>query len=676
MNPRIASTIFRKELVDILRDKRTLFMMIGVPILLYPALMLISLQIVLVQQQTMRDRVIRVAVEGTAKPMVAAWLQAAKNVAIADSAAPLEDLQAGHLDALVLLPDDLAARLESGAQADIRIRYDSTSYASIEAAGRAADLMLAAGEIYLKQRLRRAGLDEAYIKPLAVNRDDVAPPARSTGSIIGIILPSIMVLMVTLGAFYPAVDLTAGEKERGTFETLLSTPVTRLEIVTGKFLAVFVIALFTGLLNLASMTATFAAIVAQIAPEIEKIRPVAFDIPPAAFLFVLLILLPLGFLVSAVMMSVAVLARSFKEAQNYVTPIFLLMSIPVMAAAMPGLELKGPIAFAPLLNIILLFKELMIAKAGFAAVIPVFLSTAVWAVLALMVAAWLFQREEVILAEERGIPIGLRRSEFLPRDYPTAGLALATFCLVMLLIFYIAAFAQQRAMLPGLLLTEWLLILLPVCVMLWWARVRFRSALQLAAPPPLALAGALLAASGAIILMLAVNAWHNRILPLPEEYAQEFSKLFAVGETPQGLALLLFALAVSPAICEEVLFRGAMLSGLRQRMPAWAAVLLTAFLFGCFHLSIYRLLPTAILGMLLGYIALRSRSIFPAMAAHAINNAAAVLLAVNLVPAGLVDAQALERDGVGWPVLLAAAIVFFLGIACIEYTAARNKKAV
>jgi membrane protease YdiL (CAAX protease family) len=293
--------------------------------------------------------------------------------------------------------------------------------------------------------------------------------------------------------------------------------------------------------------------------------------------------------------------------------------------------------------------------------------------LALVLAAWLFQREEVILAEERGIPLSLRRNEFLPRDYPTPALSLGLFALVMLLIFYIATYAQQRAVLPGLLLTEWLLVLLPVCSVLWWTRVRLRSALFLAAPTALSLGGAILAASGAIILMLALNAWHNRILPVPEEFAHEFAKLFAVGETPQGLTFLLFVLAVSPAICEEALFRGALLSGLRQRMPPWAAVLFTAFLFGCFHLSIYRVVPTAILGALLGYITLRGRSIVPAMAAHFINNAAAVLLATNRVPPWLVDMEKLETEGVGGPVLAVAALLFWAGIACTEFNAARCK---
>ncbi len=182
------------------------------------------------------------------------------------------------------------------------------------------------------------------------------------------ILPLIMVLMIAVGAFYPAVDLTAGEKERGTFETLLSTPTSKIEIVAGKFLTVFALAMTTGILNLASMAATFILLASQIQPLLGGQINFEVHLPFQAFFIILFVMVPLAFFISAVMMSVAVMTRSFKEAQNYVTPVFMAIMLPGVFAGMPGAELTAANQFIPIYNVVLLFKDLMTGEAGFNAV--------------------------------------------------------------------------------------------------------------------------------------------------------------------------------------------------------------------------------------------------------------------------------------------------------------------
>ncbi len=698
MNLRRIHTVFRKELVDTLRDKRTLVMMMGVPLVLYPAMLLIGVQAALVQHEKLSRTVSRVALETSDNATVQSWLDhppknlaaffealsevdsvAADSVAASDakfrpimivpSENPEQDLADGKIDAVVVAKGDVTVALREEAVVSIEVRFDSTEFASREAASRVEAALRTAEKAIRAERLARVGLLETYIQPFKTERKDVAPPAKTTGFMLGLLLPVIMVVMIALGAFYPAVDLTAGEKERGTFETLLSTPISKMEIVTGKFLTVFCLAMATSLLNLASMAATAAFMAYQLSSAFEGEVALELQPPVGAFFWALLAMIPLALFISALMMSVAVFARSFKEAQNYITPFFLIITLPAAVAGFPSARLTPFTAFIPVANVVLLFRALMTGKAGFDAAFAVFLSTAAYALLALLFAAWLFQREEVILSEERGIPLSIRRSEFRPSSAPTPGMSLALFAFILVLIFYGGSLAQQRHLIGGLLFTEWVLILLPTLFLLWFARIDLRKALGMASLSPLGFAGALLSGPAAVVLIIQVGLWNNEVLPMPESIESVFKDLLAFGDTPWKFVVLFFAVAVSPAICEEALFRGAILSGLRQRLGVAGSILLVSGLFGLFHLSVYRVVPTGLIGVLLTYLVLRTGSILSGILVHFMTNGISILIATGTYPpvvASFLQLDKVEQQGLSYGVLIAAAGVLVSGIALVE----------
>lgn len=669
MNARTVWTILRKELLATVRDRRTLIMMIGVPLLLYPAMLLIGLQAALIQHQKLDLTVSRVAVIAVDRPVIENWLRRNGKLEVVESKNPREDLRRGKLDAVVLAEGVVQTVLDAGGQVCIEILYDSTEFGSRDAAARIDRTLTDISSVLRRGRLERVGIEESYVYPLHFQRQDVASPEKTTGNLLGIALPFFMVMTIALGAFYPAVDLTAGEKERGTFETLLSTPASKFEIVTGKFLAVFLLAMITGLLNLLSMAATFVFALAQLGDVLAQEIPFAIGFGPLAYLAILGVTIPLAFFISALMMSLAVFARSFKEAQNYITPFFLAIIMPASVAAMPGVELGPATVFIPITNVVLLFKELMIGQASLEMTFAVLLATAVYALLALLFAAWVFQREEVVLSEERGIPLTFHRSEIIPSDAPTPGYALGLYALVLLAIFYAGSWLQHRGLWTGLLATEWGIILLPALGALWFARIRFAPALSLAPLTRRHLLGALCIGPTAVVLLIQLGVWSNEILPVPPDYKNAFTELFDTGGAPSRLVLLLFIVAVSPAICEEILFRGVLLSGLRARLGVGGSIVAVGFLFGLFHLSVYRLLPTMLMGMLLTYLVLRSGSILSGMAVHFLSNALAVLLATKTYPAGferLFDLKTIELQGLPAWVLGITAAVFVAGIALIE----------
>jgi sodium transport system permease protein len=683
MRIRTVSTIFRKELLDTRRDKRTLFMMVVLPVLLYPATLLIGAQALMVHQQSIESSPVRVclaAVERGDTEVMKSWVADVKNIQIIDSRNPQADLGRGKLDVVVVARSGLLGTFDAGYTLPIDLLYDKTEFRSAEAAGRIEDAL---SEVYHQEQVRRlenATINAEYINPLEVKRVDVAPKEKTSGTLIGLIMPMLMVIVMALGAFYPAVDLTAGEKERGTFETLLSTPATKMEIVTGKFLTVFIMAMLTAVLNLVSMGATFHVFFAQISSLNGANLTLMLQNPARLAAMVLLIIVPLALLLSALMMSVAVFAKSFREAQNYLTPVLMLVLLPAMLAGSPGIEFSASVQFIPIVNTVLLFKDAMIGKAAWEGVFAVFVSTAAYALLALVFAARVFQREDVILSEEPGMPLSFRRRDYAPRPSPSPGFALTLFALVMLLIFYVGALAQRQSPLWGLALTEWGLILLPVVGSLWYARVNLRGTLRLRAFSPVQGAGAVCLALSMLTLIIGFSAVNEQFLPVPDSMKEEFGRFLTGTDSWTGLSMLLLVAALSPAICEEALFRGALLSGLRQGMRPLFAVLSVSVLFGLFHLSIYRFAPTALLGLAITYAVWRTNSLWIGVIIHFINNCLALLLGTGKLPtviAELVVTANGEPKKLSTGVIAVAFAGLLLGVALIEAAgrAAKRKTA-
>lgn len=673
MNLRIVWTIFLKEILDTVRDRRTLVMMLGVPLVLYPGLTLLMTQVALVQQSGLDQRTTRVALAADTPARFVEWLADDKRLETVDAADPEAALRDGEADVLIAPAADFEAALAAKTRPELQLRYDATEFRSREGLERVRAVIEKRYEALRAEWLSSAGLNEAAVTPFSIAEKNMASEQKRSGTLLGLTLPVLLVIMLALGAFYPAVDLTAGEKERGTFETLLSTPAAKLEIVTGKFLTVLALSLLTALLNFASMGATLALVLGQARGQ----GGAAADALPqihvsvATLGTVLLVLVPLALLISALMMSVAVFARSFKEAQNYLTPFFLLILLPATIAGLPGMELSPTTALIPISNVVLLFKDLMTGEAGADLVFVVLACNLVCAGLALLAASALFQREEVVLGGGSTALVP-RRAHFTPRNTPSPGLALGIFFTVMLLILYLGTLAQYRALLPGLLVTEYGFILAPCLLALWFFRVNLREALLWHAPRPAHLLGALCCGLGALVLVMQVGAWHNKVLPVPQELRDAFAGIFALGDTPLGLATLLFVVAVTPAICEEVLFRGVLLTGLRNRLRPWALVLVVGLLFGAFHLSIHRFASTALLGALLTYVALRSGSLLPGMIVHAMVNGLAILISTPYMPATWTQALRLEQvetAGVWPPLLAGGAILFALGVGLLQRAA-------
>ena len=324
MNLRTIRTIAAKELLETLRDKRTLMAMIGIPLILYPLILLVGTQAIVYRQGKTERETSRVVLAPGVPANVVTWLGEDDRIEVvggdaANAAAGLADKK---FDAVLrpgddANPTDLATVLDDGGTLPLMLEFDSTIHRSAAARGRISERLRDAADALVGKRLETAGVPPSLIKPLDLQGSDLAPPKKRAGNLLGNTLPMLMIMMLGLGAFYPAVDLTAGEKERGTFETLLATPTSRREIVWGKFFAVVGLSLATGLLNLGSMAVTLWFQLKQLTAAGPQATGgmdlAALSITPLEVGVMLLILIPLAVLISACMMSLALMARSSKR---------------------------------------------------------------------------------------------------------------------------------------------------------------------------------------------------------------------------------------------------------------------------------------------------------------------------------------------------------------------------
>jgi ABC-2 type transport system permease protein/sodium transport system permease protein len=227
-----------------------------------------------------------------------------------------------------------------------------------------------------------------------------------------VLVPLILVLMTITGAVYPAIDLTAGERERGTLEILMAAPVPRLSLLLAKYVAVVAVAMLTALMNLGGMALTVW--ISDQARERPLFGPDTFS--PLLLLEIFLLLLLFAAFFSAVLLALTSFARSFKEAQAYLIPLMLLALVPGVMSLVPDLHLDGPLVLVPLLNIVLLARDLLLGEASLFAAVFVIASTLVYALAAIVVAALIFGAEAV--RSDTGGWWGRRRSKELDRALP------------------------------------------------------------------------------------------------------------------------------------------------------------------------------------------------------------------------------------------------------------------
>jgi sodium transport system permease protein len=661
--------IFRREVRDQIRDRRTLFMIFVLPILLYPLLGYCMVQFAAALEQKPRTVVV-IGAENLPKspsllnaegngfdPTLFDTRAAAERLLVrletasgpwGDPARRMQAIHRGGTSAVMIVPRDLEDQLRREGKIVIGIDYNSVDEPSQITYLRLRELLERWKERIVQNRLVRDNKSENYAEPIRVHAEDVATPSEVGGSVWSRLFPFLLVIMALTGAFYPAVDLCAGEKERGTMETLLISPASRSEIVVGKFLTIMLASVLTAVLNLVSMGLTGLRLAGQVGSlTASPARRAAGALTGAltapslqGALWMLVLLIPLAAFFSAICLAVAVLARSMKEGQYYMTPLYIISMPLIFLSLAPEIELDLFYSLVPITGVALLLRALILGSydVAFRYFLPVLLPMLVYAAVALRWAIDQFQREDVLFreAERFSLPIWIRHLYRDREPTPTGGQAVLCFALILTSSWFLMQFlpVQDATSSLGAVAAGQLFILIPPVLMAALLTSSPARTLRLSWPRPRYLLMGMALAFTLNPLVNEAQPYVERLFPISTTIRAALAQLMGQA-TGLGMAVAVFALL--PAVCEEFAFRGFILSGLERQHRTRSAILLSALMFGFLHvlMSLFQQLFNAtVLGIVLGLLAVRSRSILPGIAFHFLNNAMGVARGVLIEQAG------------------------------------------
>jgi len=344
---------------------------------------------------------------------------------------------------------------------------------------------------------------------------------------------------------------------------------------------------------------------------------------------VLLAMIPFAVLFSAVMLAVCSFARTFKEAQNYMMPVMMAAILPAMVVSyMPTVKLSGTLTVIPVANIVLLMRELFLGHYDAAAMAICLASTCFYAAVAVIVATRVYGNEAVLFSDVGNYKTLILRRFIQPQTYPTAAVALLTVAIVFPLNFYMqSSLISQDA---GAAHNQWiiaasqvLLFAAPALLLAWYLKLDLRRTFSLRLPTvthglaAIGLAVSIVPMSN--LLQQVMFAWFP-----PTEATQRLFQEQAALFSGSALWTTLIAFALLPGICEELLFRGWLLAGLRDRLSSIQTILVVGLVFGLFHVEIEKIPIVSLMGILLAFVCFRSGSIFLAMIIHMANNGLAI----------------------------------------------------
>lgn len=630
--------LFHKELKETIRDRRTIVTLLLMPLLVYPILSMALNRFLLSSKGVSEGYTVCVATDAEAA-QVEQWLVDPRSTppqAILASSGDqkakflLRVLETGTAEEAVDRNEvDLGVKIERvGTRTPVVTLYAYRGDASSESARRVLVERLQWLQLSDARLLIRNVLP-AYSPPVLVEVKDVGEVKQ--GSLLATIVPLVLVLMTITGAVYPAIDLTAGERERGTMESVMASPVPRGSILVAKYLAVVVVALLTAVANLVAMFTTLWA------SGLLGMLTGDAGFPWVTMLRILGLLVLFSGFFSALLLSLTSFARSFKEAQAYLIPVMLLSLTPAMLSLMPGATLSGALAIVPLVNIVLLARDLLGGSVDPTGASAAIVSTFGYAAAALAIAARLFGSDAVTRTSEKSIGSMFRRPR-VASSHPSPQSAAMMLALLVPIYFvvsnglmrFLQHFSDDVPVGGQLLLNAVALIFTFGLVPLFAAfmgRNRLRSTYRFGSVGSACCIGAIFLGLGswAIAHEAFVFADAAGIGGLDEEQIGNATQM--IEKMRQASPLLLLAVfALTPAVIEELCFRGYLFSSFQAVMTPARTILVTSILFGLFHvltgnaLLVERFIPSTLMGLIIGWVAYRSGSVLPGMIIHFVHN--------------------------------------------------------
>ena len=623
MRFKMVKTIFKKEMIDILRDKRTLFMGIILPLILYPVIMIIMTQIMTMSMGSIEEKDINIAFEKNPSKELVSLIenQTDENtgrINIVTTNNYKKDLQDGNIDAYIGVKGK--NKIEN-----YKIYINSSKENSSSVNSKLEEIFTIYKDRKVKNKIEQSKLDvKETLNPVVYQTVDVAENEEVAGLVLGGILPFILIMGVLLGAIYPAIDSMAGEKERGTLETLFTLPISNLELVMGKYMAVSLCAIVTAILNVVSILMTLIYILTtgeltgQLIFGSLKLSSLVFP------LFITIICVCLfAMVVSAISMCVCSLAKSFKDAQNYITPVMFLVLIPSYVSMIPNISLDRTTSVIPVVNISLLIKSVLTNNTNLGLIALVFISNFAFVILSVIILSKMFNSEEILFGNSRNFSFLEKRSNIKKGTIPTVSDGVILYAVGLVLLIYVGSYIQLKFKMTGIVLTQVMIISLPI-LFAFYIKSDFKKVFSLKLPKFKHLLGSAILWIGCYLLVFILTNIIMYYFPQNQEIVEGLNDALFIKD---NLLLNLLIVAVMPAICEEMFFRGFILTSFKNNQKSYkGAIIFSGILFGIMHMDFIRIIPTSILGISFAYAVCKSNSIGVGMFMHFLNNGFAVIV--------------------------------------------------
>lgn len=388
-------TVARKEFLDTLRDRRTLIMMLLVPLVLFPAIFYIMITVQASQEKKAREKQLKIGLVDYGQALEFRQMLAERDdLMIIDGVLEADAdslIRSDSLDMMILFAEDFGQMQDSLETAKISLIHQTDDNDRIEKRGIA--LIKNYESQLTEQRLQTLEITASNIDPIDIDNRNIASDREVIGKIVGGFLPYVFILFTFLGCMYPAIDLFAGEKERGTIETILSVPIPRIQILAGKLIVVATSGLFSAITALLSLILSM-----QFMPVPDVlVEAVGGVLQVGNILLILGMMIPLSIFFAGLMTALSTFAKSYKEAQSIIAPLNILVIVPAAIGLMPGIEFNYSTALIPILNVALATKEIVAGTAEIGPLLVVMISLVVLAGVAVAASARWFASEQNVL---------------------------------------------------------------------------------------------------------------------------------------------------------------------------------------------------------------------------------------------------------------------------------------
>ena len=630
MNRKIIFTLLKKELTDIFRDTKTIIIMVIVPLILYPLVFLGSMLLTssLLRESTVKTYNVAI-VSSTEETTENIRLQLGEALKNHEYHFHIEEInQSENYERFIrdAKYDVVIAPQKTESEYPDIVIYSLTSSNKSSTARSMVDVVFKDySSKIIEERLKEAVDNYEFLKeePFKIIKEDYSSKEETTGMMIGYIMPFMMIISVLMGSFTVAIDISVGEKERGTLETLITLPISNTQMMISKFMAVTIFALFSVAINILS----FALIGFFVFNSMQFAETFIGDfkftqfIPSILLMIVLLVLFTM--FVSSVCLCVDFMAKSVKEANNLTTPLMLILMTGAGMAVLPGVKLNFGLALVPILNVSLLIKELFMLNFDISLIAVVFASTLIHTTIAIYIMTKVFSSENILFGEGlRSVRIFEKRANMKEGQIPGVGDIVMVFALMFLISNFAGGFIVLKFGFIGYAVSQLIIFLVPV-LYAWYMRTDMKNVFSLELPGIKEMVGVFFFVSGSYVFNTVLVSVLYNAFPV---IARDNDMLSGV-ITSAGFIPALLVIGLMPAIAEEAAFRGFLYGTLKnKKLPIAATMVITAVVFAAYHMNLLQFIYVTLMGLLMSYMIYNSKSILVTAFFHLLNNSFSVVL--------------------------------------------------